>query len=108
MIGGVARRPARYLAPLALAAVVAATAIVVSNGLHSSRATPPAVRSVRTQGTRRGDAARHATPRFYVVRSGDTLSGISVKTGVSVARLESLNPRVNPSALQTGQRLRLR
>lgn len=48
--------------------------------------------------------------RFYRIRPGDTLSTISVKTGVPVAQLTALNPKVaaNPNALQTGQTLRLR
>ncbi len=45
---------------------------------------------------------------MYVVKSGDSLSAISAKTGVAVATLESLNPGVDPNALQTGQRLTLR
>ena len=45
---------------------------------------------------------------FYIVQPNDDLSGISVKTGVSVHGLEALNPAVNPNALQSGQRLRLR
>jgi LysM repeat protein len=42
------------------------------------------------------------------VRSGDTLSSISLETRVSVARLQTLNPDVDIQALQPGQRLRLR
>jgi LysM repeat protein len=45
---------------------------------------------------------------FYVVRSGDSLSAIAVKTGVSQATLQALNPTLSPNSLQTGQRLRLR
>jgi LysM repeat protein len=49
-------------------------------------------------------------PRFYIVKSGDTLSQISSKTGVSVERLTELNRSLAsaPNSLQTGQRLRLR
>jgi LysM repeat protein len=43
-----------------------------------------------------------------VVKPGDSLSAISVKTHVSVATLEALNPGIDPNALQTGQRLTLR
>ncbi len=51
---------------------------------------------------------RAAVEKFYTVQAGDSLSTISVKTGVPVATLESLNPGVDPGALQTGQLLRLR
>jgi nucleoid-associated protein YgaU len=99
-----ARKPGRYLAPLALVAVIVATALVVRAGTqhtpHATTSTPPA----------RLPSTRRARPRktFYVIRAGDSLSGISVKTGVPVATLEALNPSVDPNALQTGQRLRLR
>jgi LysM repeat protein len=42
------------------------------------------------------------------VRAGDSLSSISLKTGVSIGELEALNPSANPDALQTGERLKLK
>jgi LysM repeat protein len=56
----------------------------------------------------RRNAHERARPKFYVVRSGDSLSAIAVKTGVSQAALQALNPTLSPNSLQTGQRLRLR
>jgi hypothetical protein len=101
----VARNRGRYLAPIALAAVIAAIVLVVQGGLGTTqhRAPPP-------RAARRAVVSHHAAAitTFYVVKSGDSLSVISVRTGVSVPTLESLNPGVNPNALQTGQRLRLR
>ncbi len=47
-------------------------------------------------------------PVYYTVRSGDTYIAISKRTGLSVDALETLNPRVDPSALAVGQRIRLR
>jgi len=44
--------------------------------------------------------------RFYIVRSGDTLLGISKKLGVSVDRLCQLNKISRTSILRIGQRLR--
>jgi len=44
--------------------------------------------------------------RYYTVRSGDTLSGISRRLGVSVARLCQLNNIRATSILRIGQRLR--
>ena len=46
--------------------------------------------------------------KFYVVQPGDTLERIAAKTGISVATLERSIRRLDPNALQTGQRLRLR
>jgi LysM repeat protein len=47
-------------------------------------------------------------PKLYTVRAGDTLATIAATTGVSVARLHKLNPRVEPTSLFIGDRIRLR
>lgn len=44
----------------------------------------------------------------YTVKEGDTLTGISERTGVSVTELEELNPGIDPQALIAGQQLKLR
>src|SRR5262249_8250551 len=46
--------------------------------------------------------------RFYRVRAGDTLAAIARRTHTPLARLQRLNPAVQPTALFIGQRLRLR
>jgi LysM repeat protein len=48
------------------------------------------------------------TPASYVVKNGDTLTSIAHRTGVSVVRIQALNPRVDPQILVSGQRLKLR
>lgn len=48
------------------------------------------------------------TRASYVVKRGDSLSRISEKTGVSLRRLEELNPALDPLSLVPGQRLRLK
>jgi LysM repeat protein len=103
----VATKVVRYLAPTGLVAVIVATVLVISSGLSSSTT---AHRSPPAHHSRPNVAAAHAAPRkgFYVVQSGDSLSTISVKTGVSVSALRSLNQSIDPNALQIGQRLRLR
>jgi LysM repeat protein len=98
-------KSARLLAPVALAAVAAGVYVIV----HASEVTHPhtAVHSSTVVTTHRN--TRHVRrPRFYVVKAGDTLSSISVRTHVPIDRLESLNPLVSPNSLQTGRRLRLR
>jgi LysM repeat protein len=104
----VPRNRARYLAPIALAAAITATYVVVHAALSDKHATAQSqvVRHTGTTSAPRRKPVGHAPA--YVVRSGDTLSSISAKTGVSLPTLEALNPNVNPGALQTGQRLRLR
>ncbi len=51
---------------------------------------------------------RHPTPRYYVVRPGDSLDVIALRTGVALRAIEALNPGVSPNRLRPGQRLKLR
>jgi LysM repeat protein len=105
------RSPARYLAPIALAAVAVGTYVVVHHALdggsgsharHAGERQPPKSRSPRVRRRPR------TLPSFYVVRSGDSLSTISARTGIPLPVLETLNPAVAGRPLQVGQRLRLR
>ena len=48
-----------------------------------------------------------ATARYYRVRPGDTLTAVAAKTGVSIVRLLHLNPKLQPTALFIGERIRL-
>ncbi len=99
----VARKGARFLAPLALAAVIAGTYVIVHQGLTSKSTT------AQHSGTRHRHAhGKYARAKFYVIQGGDSMTSIATRTGVSLNTLESLNPSVDPNALQTGQRLRLR
>ena len=46
-------------------------------------------------------------PRFWTVRPGDSLGLIAAKTGINLAMLEELNPRLR-ATLQPGDRVKLR
>lgn len=91
------RNRARYLAPIVLAATIFGVYLIVHHNatVHSSP---------------NGQHSHHRRPgpRFYVVKQGENLSGISVKTGVPLATIEQLNPAVDPNTLRAGRRLRLR
>lgn len=108
-----ARKAGRYLAPLALLATAGAIFLVVrahvaaptKSGTTTSAITGGAGGLIHSP---RLPTTRKRTPKFYVVRAGNTLSGIAARTGVSMITIEHLNPGLNASALQTGQRLRLR
>jgi LysM repeat protein len=104
----VRRSRGRYLAPIALAATITGTYLIVHNGLtHKSSTTTSHVNNQSPTVAKRPKTVAKA--KFYVVQPGDTLSSIAQKTGVSVSTLESLNPKlVDPNSLQTAQRLRLR
>lgn len=100
------RSRGRYLAPIALAAAITGTYLVVHSGLtHKSSTLPSHVSKQPT--TRRH--SRFARAKFYVVKPGDTLSSISQKTGVSIQTIQALNRKlIDPNSLQTALRLRLR
>jgi hypothetical protein len=95
----------RLLAPAAIALFAIAFLIVViaslGGGDETSTSERPAAAGERE---RPGTAQR----RFYRVRAGDNLALIAEKTGVTLAELRELNPSLDPQALVTGQRVRLR
>jgi LysM repeat protein len=103
-------KSARLLAPIALAAVTLGVYLIVHSALGRHAASTATPTSAIVQAHRRAVGTPSHTPAFYVVKSGDTLSQISVKAGIPITRLISLNPGLaaSPNSLQTGQRLRLR
>jgi LysM repeat protein len=92
----VGRNPARYLAPIMLVATIAGVYLIV----HHS-ATVHSGPSHQHQHRPRG-------PKFYIVKPGDNLTSISIKTSVPLATIQQLNPSVDPNTLRAGRRLKLR
>jgi hypothetical protein len=94
-----------YAAPAAVLVVVTGTVAVVRNDLRSKHhAAPAASTAVHPAALTPPHRTVHRT---YVVRSGDTIEAIARRTGVPQARILTLNPKVSPTALFIGQRLRL-
>ena len=116
------RTPARVLAPLALVAFGLALIIVLSSGgggdeeKSKSSATEQEQRDLelarekrrREKSTDRGEGQGRLPQDVYVVKSGDTLGSIAEKTGVPVEKLQDLNPELDPQALVSGQKIKLR
>ena len=104
------RSPARWLAPAALATVFIITCVILisggGDGGSRSGATEPATTTATTSPAARRAPARRA-PRFYTVKAGDVLSSIAIGNGLSVERLQELNPGVDAQTLRPGQRLKL-
>ncbi len=103
------RNPARYVAPLAIAAVAVAAYGIVHSALahkHTTASLSIVQPTTTTSTTRAGHTVSRA--RFYTVRPNDTLSKISARTGVSLSTIEALNPSVSPDSLHPQQRLKLR
>jgi LysM repeat protein len=99
-----------YAAPAAF--LLAATiAVLVARGfLHHGGSAAP-VRAHRTTTTAPA-AKHHAAPasraQLYTVRAGDTLTAIAARSGVPLARIRDLNPKLEPTALFIGEKIRLR
>src|SRR5437588_10334035 len=92
-------RAGRYLAPTALAGLVAAVVAVIV-GFPGSAA-------VHQPSTVRLHAAHRRLPPYWTVRPGDTYAEIAAKTGLTTAQLEAFNPDIDPMALIPGERLNL-
>jgi LysM repeat protein len=112
------RGAAHYAAPIAFLLAVTVAVLLIRAGLdgggsgtttgtgpvtHASTTAPPGT----TRATTRAATTTRAGSR-YTVESGDTFGSISAKTGVPVAELERLNPGVDSSSLQVGQKLRVK
>jgi LysM repeat protein len=92
----------RYAAPAAfLLAVTVAVALVRSGLEHkpSRASTTTTTRSIPPSPQVSTTANRH---QYWTVRAGDTFGVISTKTGVPVARIERLNPKVTSTSLFIG------
>jgi LysM repeat protein len=103
------RNPARYLAPLAIAAVAVASYMIIHHAIIDKHATASlSITQSSTVTTRKTTHKVSKKAKVYRVRANDTLSRIAATTGVSLATLQRLNPRINPQALQPGTPIRLR
>lgn len=104
---------ARVLAPAALVAcaVLLFLAIATSGGGGGSESREKANGS-QQQPTQRSRPPRRRAQRAqgatYTVKTGDTLGDIAEKTGVETEQLQELNPQLDPQALVSGQKLKLR
>jgi LysM repeat protein len=112
------RHLARLGAPFVFLLAVTIVVLLVRSGLHGETgrgrtSTLGPVGSVPTATTGRtrtstGVATGPAAARYYTVQKGDTLGAIAAREGTTAAKLEALNPTVNPTALQVGQKIRIK
>jgi LysM repeat protein len=100
--------PARLLAVTTLVVALVAVVVVIGGAVGGGD-------SNGSGGHRHGgDSAKSAShekrkvPATYEVQSGDTLISIAHHNGISVARIETLNPEVDPQILIAGETLKLR
>jgi LysM repeat protein len=100
---------ARFLAVTALVCGVAGLFYVIGTSLDGGDDGESNGRATSGKTMKGGKTGGDGKIRgAYVVQNGDTLTSIARETGVSVARLEALNPGVDPQILISGEKLKLR
>jgi LysM repeat protein len=112
------RSPLRILAPVALIIFGLALVLIISStggsgggGSTSSSSAEKArdLGSANASKSKSRKSTRDKLPKsVYVVQSGDTLGSISQKVGVSVAKLQELNPNLDQFSLVAGQKIKIR
>ena len=115
------RELTRFAAPAAFLLAVTIAVLLIKSGLDSGSqqqtvAAPTTTAQTTTEaktttklvltGTVPTTTAP-ANAQYYVIQSGDTLGTIASRHNTTVDQLLTLNPGVDPSALQPGQRIRV-
>jgi LysM repeat protein len=124
-VGSARRRElTRFGAPVAFLIAVTIAVLLIKAGLDSSgsnttpAATPttaPTTTQAATTTTKlvlTGTAAATTTApppgaQYYEIQSGDTLGAIATRYDTTVDELLTLNPGLDPNALQPGERIRV-
>lgn len=107
----------RYAAPAAFLLAATVAIVLVRSGMHAgggkaATTTVPVLprKLVVTATTKQTAHPKTSTSKhqFWTVQAGDTYGVISTKSGVPVATLERLNPKVSSTSLFIGEKIRLR
>jgi LysM repeat protein len=103
------RSPVRLFAPVALLLAAAAVLLVVQSTLKADESDDGGGGGQAEQTTPAPTTDQPVRERAsYTVKLNDTLGLIAEKTGVSVERLQELNPELDPQNLIVGQKIKLR
>jgi LysM repeat protein len=94
----------RYAAPVAFLAAVTIAVLLVRSGLETGSSPGPTTVATTTATT----TTQHRRPRYYHLRAGETLSDVALRFDTTVEKLLALNPRIKPTQLTIGQRVRVR
>ncbi|MBS1880380.1 MAG: LysM peptidoglycan-binding domain-containing protein [Actinobacteria bacterium] len=101
----------RLLAVVALAAAVVAVIVIFSSFKNESNGSNNGGgkgKSHQAKEHKEAKAPHRTTAKTYTIQSGDTLTAIAHKTGLTVAELQALNPEIDPQILIAGEVLKLR
>ena len=104
------RSPIRLLAPVALVVVFAAAVLVVisTGGDDGSSSGSDTATNPRTSTQSKKAPKPKPQPATYTVKTGDNLGSIAAKTKVPIETLQELNPELDPQALVSGQKIKLK
>ena len=105
----------RFAAPAAFLIVVTVGVLLLRSAIRDEpTASSAAARAVTSRPAPRVHARRAAAPappvvaRFHEIRAGDTLGAVADRYDTSVTAIVELNPGIDPTALQVGQRVRVK
>jgi LysM repeat protein len=104
----------RFLAPIALIAVIAAIFIVIGStsgggsGGNKAGSGSGTQLSAQEKKRRRDRRKQRASRTTYTVKPGDSLDAIAIAVKVPKETLQQLNPNLDPQALQPGQKIKIR
>ena len=113
------RELTRYGAPAAFLLAATIAVLLVKSGLDNGSKQETAAAPTTTQATTQATTTTKlvltgtvatttdANAQYYTIQGGDTLGSIASRYNTSVEQLQALNPDVDPSALQPGQRIRV-
>jgi LysM repeat protein len=108
----------RYGVPAAFLLAVTIAVLLVKSGLDESEpgstaAAPTTTARTTTQQTTTKlvlttpGTTSVADAQYYVIEAGDTLGGVAATYDTTVEQLLTLNPDLDPNALQPGTRIRV-
>jgi LysM repeat protein len=98
----------RYGAPTAFLAAVTIAVLLVRSGLETSSSTgTTVVTTTQSSSTPTAPTTVVKRPRFYRLRVGETLSDVAIRFDTTVEDLLALNPGIEPTNLEVGQRIRV-
>ena len=115
------RELTRFGVPAAFLLAVTIAVLLIKSGLDDSGSTtttavttttaaPTTTQATTTKLVLTGTAATTTAPpdaQYYVIEAGDTLGGIATRYDTTVEQLLTLNPDIDPNALQPGTRIRV-
>ena len=101
--------PARVIAVTTLVVALVVAVLVISGALGGGGSNGSGGHGHKNKAARHAkQRERENIPATYEVKNGDTLISIAHHNGVTVARIEALNPEVDPQILIAGEKLKLR